>query len=150
MTIDISAITEQAISRLGSAHRHEAWAVCTQVWGRWWVMAEPVWNRHPHAGERVHEALAGLDSLDFDDDGSAACQYAIDPAADLLAALTNDAVSPDVSRTIQTYLEGEFNVAANALSDRAGHPVSHADALWLVETTGEWQRAVGFVNGLIC
>jgi hypothetical protein len=91
--------------------------------------------------------LHGLDALDIEDDGSAEWQYAIDLACDLLETLARGPRSPDVERTVGTYLEGEFNVAANVLADTSGHPVSHADAIRVLDTV-EWQGAVAFVSGL--
>lgn len=165
---EIDAVVTATVQRLGCRPTTAQWAACAMIWSRWWVLASDGWARWPHAAERVFDGLqvclaragrlgghlsdeivlAGLEALDVEDDGSPEWQYMVDLAAMLSEALNGVGSSEAVESTIRTFLEGVFNVLANAIAMRSGRSISQAMAAEEIGNSAEWKESLALVTAL--
>jgi hypothetical protein len=124
-------------------------------WSRWptWLGPARDWvdvllaraAGSPVGDEANTRILRQLERFDVEDDSSDEWQHAVDLVTALTRVLEGAIVDALVEATTLRYLEGMFNVGANALADADGRPTSEADAERHVPETEEWREAVAFV-----
>jgi hypothetical protein len=166
LTAELTSLVDKKVGELSTRPAEDAWAACAAVWAHVFVLATPGWQRWPAVRRTVGDALlaavdvatgeqggagdvvARLEAFDVEDDGSAEWQRVIDIISMLLSALTGDGAIACATTALTTYLEGTFNILANDLATRDGHPISQADASRRIPEDERWQRAVAFVSAL--
>jgi hypothetical protein len=165
---EIPRLVAEKIRALEGTPAARRWAAVVGVVTRQFVLVGDGWSRwpawfeassdgvdvllaraagRPVADEENRRVLRQLEAFDVEDDGSDEWQHAVDLVTALTRAVEGaDDVDALLEATTLRYLEGTFNIIANARADAAGKPVSQADAARHVPESEEWRAAVAFVR----